>query len=71
MMTEAPTAPEVGERLFIFGVTVKVTPLLACPLTVTITAPVVAAEGIGAAMLVAFQLDGVAVTPLNVTVLVP
>ena len=71
IVTEVPTAPEVGARLFIFGATVKVTPLLACPLTVTITSPVVAPEGTGAAMLVALQLLGVAVFPLKVSVLVP
>ncbi len=71
MVTEVPTGPEVGERLFILGVTVKVTPLLACPLTVTTTGPVVAATGTGTAMLVALQLVGVAVVPLKVTVLVP
>jgi len=71
IVTESPTPPEVGERLFIFGATVKVTPLLACPLTVTTTGPVVAAAGTGAAMLVALQLLGVVAVPLNVTVLVP
>ena len=71
MVTEVPTAPEVGARLFILGVTVKVTPLLACPLTVTTTGPVVAAAGTGTAMLVTVQLVGVAVVPLKVTVLVP
>src|SRR6266404_4947411 len=69
--TESPTAPEVGERVFIFGATVKVTPLLVCPLTLTTTAPVVAPEGTGTTMLMAFQLVGVAVVPLKVTVLVP
>jgi len=29
IVTESPIPPEVGERLFIFGATVKVTPLLA------------------------------------------
>jgi hypothetical protein len=52
-------------------VTVKVTPLLARPETVTMTLPVVAPVGTGAVMLVAFQAVGVAVTPLNFTVLVP
>src|SRR5215469_12120912 len=51
--------------------TVKLTPLLATPPTVTTTLPVVAPAGTGTAMLVALQLVGVAVTPLNVTVLVP
>ena len=71
IVTEVPTGPEVGLRLFILGVTVKVTPLLACPFTVTTTGPVVAAAGTGAEMLVALQLVGVAVVPLKVTVLVP
>ena len=52
-------------------VTVKLAPLLASPATVTTTLPVVAPLGTGATMLVAFQLVGVAVVPLNVTVLVP
>src|SRR5262245_57101558 len=51
--------------------TVKVTPLLAWLLTVTTTGPVVAPDGTGAEMLLAFQLVGEAVVPLNVTVLVP
>jgi hypothetical protein len=71
MVTEVPTGPEVGERPFIFGATAKVTPLLACPLTVTTTTPVVAPEGTGTAMLVALQLVGVAAVPLKLTVLVP
>src|SRR6266853_3944717 len=51
--------------------TVKLTPLLATPLTVTTTFPVVAPAGTGTVMLVAFQLVGVPAVPLNVTVLVP
>jgi hypothetical protein len=71
IVTAVSTGPEVGETLFIFGVTVKLTPLLAWPLTVTITGPVVAPAGTGTAMLVALQLVGVAAFPLKVTVLVP
>lgn len=74
MMTEAPTSPDVGLRLAMLGggtVTVKVTPLLAVPPTVTTTLPVVAPVGTGTAMLDALQLVGVAEVPLNVTVLVP
>jgi hypothetical protein len=52
-------------------VTVKLTPLLATPPTVTTTFPVVAPVGTGTAMLVALQLVGVPAVPLNVTVLVP
>ena len=53
------------------AVTVNVSPLLARPPTVTTTLPVVAPAGTGTTMLVADQLVGVAVVPLNVTVLVP
>jgi hypothetical protein len=52
-------------------VTVKLTPVLDAPPTVTTTFPVVAPFGTGAMMLVAVQLVGIAVIPLNVTVLVP
>ena len=71
IVTESPTAPEAGDRLLIFGATVKVTPLLADPPTVTTTDPVVAPEGTGVTMVVALQLVGVAAVPLKVTVLVP
>jgi hypothetical protein len=74
MVTEVPTTPEVGVRLVMLGgggVTVKLTPLLAWPPTVTTTLPVVAPAGTGTLMLVALQLVGVAVVPPNVTVLVP
>ena len=68
---DAPTAPAFGERLVMIAGTVKVTPLLALPPTVTTTGPVVALEGTGATILVLLQLVGVAVVPLNFTVLVP
>jgi len=71
MVTEVPTGPDVGERLFILGLTVKVTPLLGTPLTETTTGPVVALAGTGATMLLLPQDVGVAATPLNVNVLVP
>jgi hypothetical protein len=73
MVTEVATGPLVGARLVMLGgtVTVKLTPLLAAPATVTTTLPVVAPAGTGATMLVADQLAGVAVVPLNFTVLVP
>jgi hypothetical protein len=51
--------------------TVKRTPLLATPPTVTTTLPVVAPAGTGTTRLVALQLVGVAVVPLKVTVFVP
>src|SRR3989442_9597340 len=73
IVTDVATGPLVGERFVMLGdrVTVKLTPLLARPPTVTTTFPVVAPAGTGATMLVADQLVGVAVVPLNVTVLVP
>ena len=51
--------------------TVKGTPLLATPPTVTTTFPVVAPDGTGATIDVALQLVGVAAVPLKRTVLVP
>jgi hypothetical protein len=74
IVTEVPAVPDVGDTLVMLGagtVTVKLTPLLAWPPTVTITLPVVAPIGTGATMLVALQLVGVAAVPLNFTVLVP
>src|SRR5258706_5279638 len=73
MVTAVPTTPEVGFRLVMFGagvLTVKLALLLAIPPTVTTTLPVVAPLGTVTAMLVAFQFAGVALVPLNVTVLV-
>jgi hypothetical protein len=60
-------------RLVIVGVanTVKDEPLVFTPAAFTTTFPVVAPVGTGATMLVALQLVGVAVVPLNVTVLEP
>jgi hypothetical protein len=74
IVTTVPKTPDVGLRLVMLGVgavTVKLTPLLAAPPTVTTTFPVVAPAGTAATMLVALQLVGVAAVPLNFTVLVP
>jgi hypothetical protein len=73
MMTVAPTAPEVGDKLEILGVgkTVKLWPLLFTPLAKTTTFPVVAPVGTVVVMLVALQAVTVAVVPLNLTVLLP
>ena len=74
IVTDAPTAPDVGERLVMLGAATMVNdePLLATPLTVTTTFPVVAPAGTGATIDVALQLViVVAVVPLNFTVLVP
>jgi hypothetical protein len=73
IVTEAPTAPDVGDRLVIFGVgtTVKLSPLLFTPLAKTTMFPVVAPVGTGTLILVAVQLVGVPAVPLNLTVLLP
>ena len=71
IVTVAPTAPVVGDRLLIFGITVKLTPLLATPDTVTTTVPVVALFGTGTTIFVEFQLVGVPAAPLNATALPP
>jgi hypothetical protein len=74
IVTEVPNNPDVGFRLVMLGagtVTVKLTPLLATPPTVTTTFPEVAPAGTAVPMLVALQLVAVAAVPLNVTVLVP
>jgi hypothetical protein len=64
--------PAVGVIVAGGPVTVKFTPLLATPPTVTTTFPVVAPAGTAMTMVVAFQLLAVpADVPLNVTVLVP
>ncbi len=73
IVTNAPTAPELGDRLVIVGVprTVKLTPLLVVLDTVTTTSPLVAPVGTVTTMLVALQLVTVAVVPLNATELDP
>jgi hypothetical protein len=74
IVTDVPTNPDAGFKLVMLGagtVTVKLTPLLAAPPTVTTTFPVVAPAGTAVVILVALQLVGVAATPLNVTALVP
>ncbi len=57
-----------GATLTAMIVTVKLTPLLAPPLVVTTTFPVVAPLGTGATMLPLPQFVGVEGVPLNVTV---
>ena len=76
IVTGVPAVPELAERLVMVGVgeelvTVKGTPLLATPPTVTTTFPVVAPEGTDVIRLLALQLVTVAIVPLNLTVLVP
>jgi hypothetical protein len=74
IVTADPATPVGGVTVVMLGalvVTVKLTPLLATPPTVTTTFPLVAPTGTGTMMLVPLQLVGVAVVPLNFTVLVP
>ena len=76
MVTEAPVAPEVGERLVIVGtglLIVKFLELLATLLTVTttLTVPLATPEGTAATMDVLCQLLTDAATPPNLIVLCP
>ncbi len=73
IVTAAPTAPEVTDRLVMLGAgtTVKLDPLLATPLAFTTTFPVVAPLGTVVVILVALQVPTVAAVPLNVTVPLP
>jgi hypothetical protein len=74
IVTDAPTAPVVGDRLVMLGAatTVNEEPLLFTPLAFTTTLPVVAPVGAVATIDVAVQLPiVVAVVPLNATVPVP
>lgn len=71
MVTGVPGPPDVGLSPVIPGERVKLMLLLATPFTVTTRGPEVALAGTGAWMAYACQLLGVAVTPLNLTVLVP
>ena len=71
MVTVAPSAPAIGLRLEMPGVTVNATPLLATSPTVTTTSPVVAPAGTVTVIDVSLQFVAVASVPLNSTVLVP
>jgi hypothetical protein len=64
-------APLLGDRVVMLGATLKLDPLLALPLTVTTTLPLVAPEGTVATIDVGLQPVAVAAVPSNVTVLVP
>ncbi len=73
IVTAAPTAPVVMDKTLMLGAgtTVKLTPLLFTPPTLTTTLPVAAPLGTVTAMLVALQLVAVAIVALNLTVLLP
>src|SRR5882672_3941529 len=73
IVTAAPTAPVVIDRLVMLGAgtTVKLDPLLFTPLANTTTLPVVAPEGTVVAILVTLQLVTVAAVPLKLTALAP
>jgi hypothetical protein len=71
IVTKVPTVPDVGERLVMVGTTEKFTLLLGTPSTTMKTLPVVATVGTRTTMDPALQLVGLAVVPLNVTVLAP
>ena len=67
IVTGVPIGPDAGERLSILGTVEKLTALLAVPLMVTITDPLVACAGTGTTMLVGLQVVAVACAPLKVT----
>ena len=69
MVTDAPIAPEFGDRFVMVGVTVKLLPLLSTPAVVTTTLPVVAPAGTGTTMVVSPHVVTAAVVPLKVTLL--
>jgi len=71
IVTDVPIAPDVGDKLVMFGATEKLTPLLANPATVTTTLPVAAAAGTGTVIELGPHPVGVAAVPLKVTELVP
>ena len=75
IVTEVPTAPEVGLRLVILGAatTVNDLPLLATPPTVTTTLPVAAPVGTVVVIEVVVQFPEVTVATVvpNLIVLVP
>jgi hypothetical protein len=66
MVTDAPTAPHVRDRLLMVGVTrtVKLMALLTLPPAVTVTGPLVAFVGIVKVTLESDQLVGATTTPL-------
>ena len=69
--TNVPTVPVVGDRFEMVGTTAKLTALLGTPFTVMTTFPVVATAGTETTTDPALQLVGVAIVPLNATVLAP
>jgi hypothetical protein len=71
IVTVVPDGPVEGERLMIFGTTVKFALLLFIPPTVMSNGPVLEPAGMGTVICVLPQLEGVAAVPLNVMVPVP
>jgi hypothetical protein len=70
IVTEVPIVAAGGDMPVTPGVTVKLAELLAIP-TVTITGPEVAPVGTGTTIFALFQLVGLAVIPLKLTMLLP
>jgi hypothetical protein len=74
IVTDAPTAAAVGDKLVMLGPvpgTVNSTPLLCVDPTFTTTFPVVAPAGTGTLIEVALQLVGIPDAALKFTVLLP
>lgn len=68
IVTDAPTAPVVRDKLVMLGVRVNIDPLLSTPLVCTVTFPVVAPAGTKALISDDAQVLIVALVPLNATV---
>jgi hypothetical protein len=71
IVTLVPDGPVEGERLMIFGTTVKLTLLLFIPPTAMSNGPVLEPAGMGTVTCVLPQLEGAAAVPLKVMVLLP
>ena len=71
MDTVEPTGAEDGDKLMMFGTTVKFTLLLFIPPTAMSNGPVLEPVGIGTVICVLPQLEVVAAVPLKVIVLLP
>lgn len=69
IVTDALTAPELGDKLMMAGVTVNALPLLSTPAAETTMLPVVAPAGAGTMMEVSLHVVTGADAPLKVTLL--
>jgi hypothetical protein len=71
IVTVAPTAPDVIDKLVMPGATAKLFPLLFTAPATTTTLPLVAVAGTVVTMVVAVHVVAVAVVPLNLILPIP